>query len=105
MRSDQMRLDATAFGTAAAIVAAVLFTLCALAIAVAPEATSAAGTSLFHLDLTNLIGTLTWGGFFVGLLSWSVGTWLVFTSVAGLYNRLQLRRVPAIRDVTAHGVA
>lgn len=105
MRSDQLRLDATSFGFAAAIVAAALFTLCALAVALAPEWTTLAASSLIHLDLSNLARTLTWGGFFVGLICWSVGTWLVFASVAGLYNRLQSRRVPVARDVAAHGIA
>lgn len=86
-----MRLDSRAFGLAAGTVAGTLFTLCALAVAIAPQATTALASSLIHLDLTGLARTITWGGFFTGLLCWTVGVGLVFAAVGGLYNRYTLR--------------
>ena len=105
MRTDRMSLDPRAFGLAAGLTAAALFTLCALAVAVAPGATAAYFTYLLHLDLTGLVRPLTWGSYFAGLLCWSVGTGLVFAAAAGIYNRL-LGPVPAVvrSEVAAHRV-
>ncbi|HUF26019.1 MAG TPA: DUF5676 family membrane protein [Gemmatimonadaceae bacterium] len=106
MRSDQLRLDATAFGLAAATVTAAVFALCALAVAVAPAWATAAASNLFHLDVTQLARSITWGGFVVGLICWSIASWLAFAAVAGLYNRYLGRRGAVARtDVAAHGVA
>lgn len=106
MRSHRMELDARALGLAAGVIAAVLFALCALAVAVAPEWTTALAGSLIHLDLTGFARAITWGGFFGGLLCWSIGTGLVFAAVGGLYNRF-LGRLPAVApaDVPVHRVA
>ena len=82
-----MRLDSRAFGLAAATVAASLFALCALAVAIAPTWTTALASSLIHLDLSGLARTLTWGSFFSGLVCWTLLTGLVFAAVGGLYNR------------------
>ena len=83
-----MRLDLRAFAVAAGIVAAALFTLCALAVAIAPTWTTNVAGTLIHLDLTGVARTITWGTFFAGLVTWSLGTAIVFGALAGLYNRL-----------------
>lgn len=82
-----MRIDSRAFGLAAAIIAASLFTLCAAAVAIAPAWTTAVASSVIHLDLSDMARTITWGNFFGGLLWWSIGTGLVFAAAGGLYNR------------------
>ena len=81
-----MRLDSRAFGLAAGTVAAGLFTLCALAVAIAPAWTTEVASSLIHLDLSGIARTITWGTFVTGLLCWTLGTGFVFALVAGLYN-------------------
>ena len=83
-----MRLDPKAFGLAAGIAAVVLFVICALAVALAPDATTALAGFLIHADLSVFTRTLTWGSFVGGLLGWGLGTALVFSFVAALYNRL-----------------
>lgn len=83
-----MRLDTRAFALAAGAVAAVLFTLCALAIAIAPGATMAFFGYMMHLDLSGLPPTLTLANFVGGLICWTVGTALVFWLAAAIYNRL-----------------
>lgn len=83
-----MRLDSRAFGLAAAAMAAALFTLCAFAVAVAPAATTAVAGALIHMDLSEMVRTLTWSSFFGGLVGWTLGTGLVFAGVGGLYNQL-----------------
>lgn len=83
-----MRLDPKALGLAAGAMAVALFVICAVGVALAPEFTSATAGVLLHADLSAFIRTLNWGNFFGGLLGWGVGTAVVFSLLAGLYNRL-----------------
>jgi hypothetical protein len=83
-----MRLDPKAFGIAAGITAVVLFVVCALAVALAPDATTAVAGFLIHADLGAFTRTLTWGNFVGGLLGWGLGTALVCSLVAVVYNKL-----------------
>jgi hypothetical protein len=83
-----MRLDPKAFGLAAGLAAVMLFVVCAIAVALAPDATTALAGFLIHADLGDFRRTLTWGNFVGGLLGWGVGTALVFSLVAAFYNRL-----------------
>lgn len=83
-----MRLDTRAFAFAAGITAAVLFTLCALAVAIAPGPTTAFFGYLAHVDLSTLPWTLTLGSFVGGLICWTLGTALTFGLAAAIYNRL-----------------
>lgn len=83
-----MRLDTPAFAFAAGTAAAFLFTLCALAVAIAPGPTTAFLGYLVHADLSGFARTLTFGSFVGGLLAWTVGTALTFGLAATIYNRL-----------------
>ena len=83
-----MRLDARAFGLAAGATAAVLFTIRALAVAIAPGPTTAFAGYLIHMDLSGMSRSLTFGSFVGGLICWAVGTSLTFGLVAVVYNRL-----------------
>jgi hypothetical protein len=94
-----MRLDVRSFGMAAGIVAAVLFTICALAVAVAPDQTTALASYLIHMDLSGMTRSMTFGRFVGGLVIWTLGTAVTFGGVAATYNRL------VTRAATAQGVA
>jgi hypothetical protein len=83
-----MRLNARAFGMAAGTTVAVLFTVCSLAVAVAPAATTAFFGYLVHMDLSGLPRTLTFGSFIGGLIAWTLGTAITFGLAAAIYNRL-----------------
>jgi hypothetical protein len=83
-----MRLDTRTFAIAAGATAAVLFTLCALAVAIAPGPTTAFFGYLVHLDLSALPRTLTLASFVGGLICWTVGTAFTFGLVGWVYNRL-----------------
>ena len=83
-----MRLDARAFGFAAGLTAAALFTLCAVAVAIAPGPTTAFAGHLIHTDLSGLSRSLTLGNFVGGLICWALGAALTFWLVAAIYNRL-----------------
>ena len=100
-----MRLDARAFGMAAAMVAAVLFTICALAVAVAPEPTTALASYLIHMDLSGMTRSMTLGRFVGGLVLWTLSNAATFGGVAAIYNRLvahfgAAQPVAAARPVT-----
>lgn len=83
-----MRLDTRAFALAAGLTAAVLFTLCAVAVAIAPGPTTTFFGYLVHADLSAIARTLTFGSFVGGLVCWTLGTALTFGLAAAIYNRL-----------------
>ena len=83
-----MKLNAGAFGAAAGLAAAVVFTLCAAFVALAPGTATAVFSYVLHLDLTGLARPLTFGSFCAGFLFWGVGTALVFAVAARIYNAL-----------------
>lgn len=83
-----MRLDTRASAIAAGATAAVLFTLCALAVVIAPGPATALFGYLVHVDLSGLARTLTLGSFVGGLVCWTVGMALTFGLAATIYNRV-----------------
>ena len=98
-----MRLDIKSFAFAAGTVAAILFTLCALAVAISPGSTTALASYVVHIDLGGLARPLTWASFVGGLVFWAIGTGLVFGAAAGLYNRFA--RGPNVRAAAPRHVA
>lgn len=90
-----MPLSIRAFAWAAGLTAAVLFVVCAAAVAVAPNATTRLAGFLLHADLSEFRRTLTWGSFFGGVAVWTLGTALTFGLTAWIYNRLGARSLVA----------
>lgn len=85
---DAMRIDTRAFALAAGAVAAVLFILCSIAVALSPTLSAEALSRLTHLALGDATPRITFGGFLIGLVCWTLGTALVFGGAAAIYNRL-----------------
>ena len=83
-----MRLDTRAFAIAAGMTAALLFTLCAAAVAIAPGVTTAFFGYIVHLDVSGMRRELTPASFIIGLIAWTLGTALAFGFAAMMYNRL-----------------
>lgn len=83
-----MKLNVRALSFASGIVSAVSFVVCALAVAVSPGLTSRFFSYVFHVDLTGLSRTITWGNFFGGMLLFSVGVAIFVGLTAWCYNRL-----------------
>jgi hypothetical protein len=83
-----MRLDTRAFGVAAGVTAGVVFSLCSLAVAIAPAPAAAFASYLVHMDLSGLPRTLTLRSFLGGLVAWTIGTGLTFAFAAWVYDRL-----------------
>ena len=86
------KLDPRSLGSAAAVVAATLFSLCSLAVALAPDATTAVAGYLVHANANALLPrSLSPASFLIGLIAWSAGAGAVFAAVAGLYNGMTRR--------------
>ena len=84
-----MRLDVRALTNAGAVVAAVIFVVCALFVALAPEAAMSFAGFLLHADLSGLArDRVTWGNFFGGLASFSALFAVVYGASGWVYNRL-----------------
>ncbi len=83
-----MKLNVKALSFASGIVAAASFIVCALAVAIAPGLTSRFFSYVFHIDLTSLSRTITWGNFFGGMLCFSVGVAILVGLTGWCYNRL-----------------
>jgi hypothetical protein len=88
-----MRIESRAFGIAAGGVAALTYVACAVLVAVAPEATQAVFSYVFHVDLTTLSRSLSLLSFAVGLVVFSAFIGLCASLTAWLYNAL-IARVP-----------
>lgn len=82
-----MKLDVRAIAISEGLVMAAVFVICAFVIAVAPEQTAAATQYLFHIDLSSLARPISWGGFFAGLVVFSV----FMAAVAGLWGSIYNR--------------
>jgi len=82
-----MTLDTRAFGLAAGAVAAALFTLCATAVAIAPDWTMSVSSTLLHVDLSGLASDISSTGYLVGLVAWGTATAGTVSVAASLYNR------------------
>lgn len=83
-----MKLNIKAVAIAEAFVAGVLFVLCRLAFALAPEATLATLKYLTHIDWSSLVMPVNWGGFLSGLVLFTVFTAVVGAAWAWIYNLL-----------------
>ena len=83
-----MRLDTRAFGLAAWITAAVLYSICALLVAVNPGGATALFGFVMHMDLTGVARPVTFAGYLGGVVFWGVLVGLTFGLAAWLYNRL-----------------
>ncbi len=88
MKSNRMPLAPAALGLAAGMVAAILFTFCALTGVFAPDVANAALARALHPDHALLARPFSAGAFIQGLLCASVGTGLSFAAVGALYNGL-----------------
>ncbi|MEQ1854906.1 MAG: DUF5676 family membrane protein [Longimicrobiales bacterium] len=83
-----MRIQPRYLFYAAGITAALVSTVCAALLAVAPSATIRILGLAVHEDLGWLAPRVTWASYFAGLLFWGLGTGLVFGFAGWLYDRL-----------------
>lgn len=81
-----MKLKVWAFARAVGLVSAVVFTICAFFVAIAPEATADVIGYLLHINLFGLTRFISWGSYVAGVLAVGIGTTLWAAAVAKLYN-------------------
>jgi 2TM family of unknown function (DUF5676) len=81
-----MKLNIKAIAIAEAIVAGTLFVLCRLAFALAPDATLAALKYLTHIDWSSVTMPVSWGGFLLGLVVFTILVAVVGAAWAWIYN-------------------
>ena len=100
-----MRIEARLFGIAAGVAAAVLYTLCALLVAVAPDTATNVFGFVMHMDLSGVARPISLAGYLCGVAFWGIGTGLVFGFAAGLYDWLLARAEPTSRSVASPAAA
>lgn len=83
-----MKLNIKAIAIAEAIVGGALFVLCGLAFALAPDTTLAALKYLTHIDWSTVAVQVSWGGFIVGLIVFTIFMALIGAVWAWIYNRI-----------------
>jgi hypothetical protein len=83
-----MKIEAARVGLAVGIGSAILWTLCSLLVAAAPEPSLAITRRLFHVVSGGPAWGVTWGGYLGGLFVWSVGSGFFAWLCAFIYNRM-----------------
>ena len=81
-----MKLKASAFGLAVAIVVAASFTVCSFFVAIAPEATAELIGYLLHINLAGLSRSISWASYFAGVVGLGIWTGLWASAAAKIYN-------------------
>lgn len=84
-----MKLNIKAVVVAEAVIGAVLFILCRIAFVVAPNATLATLKYLTHIDWSPLTlpVSMSWAGFILGLIVFTIFIAIVGAAWAWIYNR------------------
>ncbi len=89
-----MNLDAKKLAMSFGSVAAVLWAVCSLLVALMPGPMMSLTAHMFHGNMEGFSWTLTWAGFFVGLVSWTVWAAVAGWLIGWSYNRFTSSRVP-----------
>lgn len=83
-----MKIDAYRLGMATAVVFAIIWVICSVLVIAIPGPMMQISGNMLHADLRGYGWTMHWGGFFSGLILWSVLPGLLVAAIAALYNRL-----------------
>lgn len=83
-----MTINAKRLASSTALCVAVFWVLCSIGFFMAPEAMRYATGAMLHLDLTYWIWDLRFETFVVGLLGWSISSWVTMWSIVTVYQRL-----------------
>jgi hypothetical protein len=83
-----MSVNVRALTITGIVVAAAIYVICAALVAVAPATAASIGSYIFHMDLSGVGRTMTWGGVLIGLVIFTAFVALVCGSSGWIYNRL-----------------
>lgn len=83
-----MTCDANKLFLATAAAFAVVWVICAAFVALMPGAMMTMSGHMVHADLEMTHWTLSWGGFFIGLIAWSLIAGAIAWLIGTIYNGL-----------------
>ena len=81
-----MKLHTNKLALTTAIVFSVLWVICSAFIVLIPDLSMSLTGTMFHANLSSMLWTLTWGGFFIGLIAWAVIGGISAWLIAFFYN-------------------
>jgi hypothetical protein len=83
-----MKFNSVKFALAATLTTAVIWVICSLLVFLLPQATIMASSDMIHMDIQDMMWSLTLSGFIKGLILWSLSIGLSAWIFAVIYNRL-----------------
>jgi hypothetical protein len=83
-----MATNVRALTITGAVMAAVIYVICAAFVALAPEVATRIGSDVTHINLAGVGRAVTWGGALLGIVFTTVFVALVCAASGWLYNRL-----------------
>jgi hypothetical protein len=86
-RGVTLKLNGRSIALSTALASGIAYTVCALLVALAPQATMAFLSYILHIEVTILVRVVSLGSFITGLLFWSLAPALYAALLARLYNR------------------
>jgi len=84
-----MKLNSANFALAASLTTAIVWVACSFLVVMLPQATMIASGDMIHMDIQNMMWSLTLSGFIKGLILWSLSVGLSACIFAVIYNRFQ----------------
>lgn len=87
-KSKKARLNVRAVAVTQTFIGATLFLFCSLLVFFFPKAAAKFTGFAFHTDLSGMTRPITFEGFIIGLLVFSLGFGLVSALASGMYNNL-----------------
>jgi hypothetical protein len=83
-----MKFNSVKFALAATLTTAIIWVICSLLVFLLPQATIMASGDMIHMDIQDMMWSLTLSGFIKGLILWSLSVGLSAWIFAVIYNRL-----------------
>lgn len=83
-----MKLNTNRFAMATAISFSVLWVICSALVALAPKSSAYLTNIMLHAKIPAPFWILTWEGFFIGLITWSIVGGITAWLITFVYNHL-----------------
>jgi len=90
-----MQLHAGKLGLSAALTMSILWVICSSMVYLMPNQMLFVSAKMVHIDPNQFSWSLNWFGFFIGMASWSVVSYVTVWMVASIFNIL-------VRDSTSN---
>ncbi len=83
-----MKCDANRLFVATAGAFAIIWIICSALVAILPGQMLGMSGHMIHADFAAMSWTLTWAGFVIGLVAWSVSAGITAWLIGTIYNKL-----------------